>query len=124
MAIKTGRMVELQPCACGCGTTAHWHQLHVLRDSLGHSFFVLDDCRAGFERELDLYCKLKQITQAFSGSRCWSRWKMARAWYALQFGVRVRTKGEEIAARIARRDTLMFVLPNWLARMYARMLSR
>jgi len=38
----------------------------------------------------------------------------------LQFLARARLLGPDRAARIARRDTLLFVMPEWLARLWLR----
>jgi hypothetical protein len=98
----------------------HWHRLHLLRGPRGISYFVRDECREAFAEELEHRDKLRQIRSALSGSFCWQRWSAARAWYVLQFLARARLLGPDRAARIARRDTLLFVMPEWLARLWLR----
>jgi hypothetical protein len=118
--VKQGRQKELQPCGCGCGQKAHWHKLRLLRGPDKSSFFVLDECREEFEKELGYYQQIREIRDALRGSWFFQRWPAARAWYCLQFLVRVRIMGAAPATRIARRDALMFVLPSWLARIYRK----
>jgi hypothetical protein len=118
--IKTSRMKELQICGCGCGRRAHWHQLHLLRGADNSSHFVLDECREAFADELAQRGKLRRLRAALAGTFFWQRWRAAQAWYVLQFAVRARLSGPDEAARVARRDTLLFVMPGWLARMFVR----
>ena len=115
--IKSGRTMQLQTCGCGCGRKAHWHRLHLLRGSDKSSFFVLDGCREAFAEELGHWNKLRRIRDALRGTFFWQRWRAARAWYVLQFSARARLRGADEAARIARRDTLLLVMPGWLGRM-------
>jgi hypothetical protein len=118
-ASVNGRKV-LNPCGCGCGRVYHWAQLHLLRDQSGRSYFVHDDCRDEFAKELAYWHKIKLIRDALRGDPCWKRWRAAKAWHALQFLAHARLKGAEEATRTARRDTLLFVLPRWMARLYAK----
>ena len=117
---KPSRTKQLQVCGCGCGREAHWHRLHLLRGPDGSSFFVLDECREAFAEELEHWSKLRQIRNALAGTYFWQRWRAAKAWFALQFLARARLRGPDAAARIARRDTLLFVMPGWMARVYVR----
>jgi hypothetical protein len=118
MKIKTGRMKELQVCACGCGRKAQWHRLHLLRGPDHGSFFVLDECRGAFADELVQWGKIHAIHKALAGTFFWQRWRAAKAWYILQFALRARLLGADRAAMIARCDTLVFMAPGWLARLY------
>lgn len=113
-------MKELESCGCGCGKRAHWHRLHLQRGAEGSSFFVLDGCREAFAQELAHRGKIRRIRDALVGTFFWQRWRAARAWYVLQFAVRARLCGPDEAARIARRDTLLFVMPGVIARLFAR----
>lgn len=121
---KSGRAMELHPCGCGCGKTAHWHRLHVLRGPEHSSHFVLDECREVFARELEQWRKLRLLREALTGTFFWQRWRAAQAWYVLQFAVRARLAGPDEAARIARRDTLLFVMPRFLARVFLSLRER
>ena len=118
--IKSGRMKELQVCACGCGREAHWHHLRPVRKADSGSCFVLDGCRDAYEDELVQWRKIHELHKALAGTFFWQRWRAAKAWYILQFALRARLLGVDEAARIARRDTLLFMAPGWLARMYVR----
>lgn len=117
---KSGRTMELQVCGCGCGKTAHWHRLHVLRGPDHSSHFVLDECRDVFAQELEQWRKLRLLRDALAGTLFWQRWRAAQAWYVLQFAVRARLAGPDEAARIARRDTLLFVMPRCAAWLYLK----
>lgn len=118
--IKSGRMKELQVCGCGCGRKAHWHHLRPVRKADRGSCFVLDGCKDAFEDELAQWRKIHELHKALAGTFFWQRWRAAKAWYILQFALRARLLGVDEAARIARRDTLLFMVPGWLARMYVR----
>jgi len=117
--IKKERTRGLQLCACGCGRLAHWHHLHLLRGPDQASFFVLDECREAFADELAQWRKIRGLRDALAGTFFWERWRVAKAWYVLQFAVRARLLGPDRAAIIARRDTLLFVAPRWLGRWWA-----
>src|SRR5271156_5384211 len=120
MSIKTGRLKELQMCACGCGRKAHWHHLHPLRGPANESHFVLDECRGAYADELVQWRKIHELRGALAGTFFWQRWRAAQAWYILQFTLRARLLGPDRAAAIARRDTLIFLAPGWLARLYVK----
>jgi hypothetical protein len=81
---------------------------------------VLDECREAFADELAQWNKLRRLRDALAGTFCWQRWRAAQAWYVLQFAARARLSGPDEAARIARRDTLLLVMPAWMARLYLR----
>lgn len=115
-----GRMKPLQVCGCGCGVQSPWHRLHLLRGPDNASFFVLDGCRDEFEKELGYWKKLKEICDALRGSWFFTRWRAGAAWMSLQFLVRVRLLGADKATHLARRDTIVFVLPRWMARIYIK----
>lgn len=66
--------------------------------------------------ELECRRKLAALRDALAGTWCWERWRAAKAWYILQFAARARLMGADAAGRVARRDTMMFVVPGWVAR--------
>lgn len=120
MSIKVNGRKSMQACGCGCGKLTYWHRLHILRDQERRSYFILEECREEFSKELVYWYKIKLIRDALAGTKCWQRWKAAKAWHSLQFLVHVRLHGAENASRIARRDTILFVLPKWMARLYVK----
>lgn len=113
-------MKELQPCGCNCGKMAHWNHLHILRDSEGHSFFVLDECREERAKELECWIRLKNIREALSGTWFFERWKAAKSWYCLNVLARTRLQGPELAAKIAHYETMRFIMPKWMAKIYSK----
>jgi hypothetical protein len=119
-SIKVNGRKSLSRCECGCNTEAFWHRLSVVRDAERRSYFVLEGCREEFEKELAHWQKIKMIRDALRGTKCWQRWKAANVWWSLQFLVHVRLKGAFEAARIARRDTILLVLPRWAAKLYLK----
>ncbi|HWB60382.1 MAG TPA: hypothetical protein VG733_12880 [Chthoniobacteraceae bacterium] len=117
MKVGSEKAGQLQACGCGCGRVAHWHRLHLLRGPGQESFFVLDECRTTFADELTQREKLRALRDALRGTFFWERWRAARAWYVLQFATRARLLGPDEAGRVARRDTMLFVMPGWVARL-------
>jgi hypothetical protein len=120
MSTMTGRTKALQECGCGCGKKAAWNHLHPVKSPNKGSFFVLDECRDAFEKELGYWKQIKDIRDALRGTCFITRWKAGRAWYCLQFLVRSRLMGPEQASKVARRDTVVFMLPRWAARLYIK----
>lgn len=108
----TKRIKQLQECGCGCGTLTRWNHLRLLRAPDNTSHFVLDCCRSEFEAELLNKHKLREIFATLKGFAFWRRWPFARMVQALNYLILVRRHGEHVARAKARRQAVLFCLPN------------
>ena len=121
---KTNGQRQLAVCGCGCGAEAHWNRLHLLKGVDGRSYHVLDGCRGAFEEELKAFVIIKDLTAKLRHQLFWRRWAYARSWFSCQYILRARLRGADAAARDARRDTMLFVLPVWLGVVASRWSAR
>jgi len=101
-------------CGCGCDAESHWHRLHLLKGADGKNYHVLDACREPFAEELKAFVIMQDLAAKLRHVAFWRRWAYARSWFACQYLMHARLRGPDAAARRARRDTMLFVLPLWV----------
>ena len=119
--LKKNGQKQLITCGCGCKTPSHWHRLHLLRGIDGKNYHVLDECREQFEEELKAYVISKDLMGKLRYFPFWRRWAYAKSWWSCQYILRARLQGVDAAAKFARRDTMLFVLPKCIAAVYSKL---
>lgn len=115
---------QLRACDCGCSRESHWHRLHAFQAEDGKRYHILDECRKAFAEEVKAHVIIKDLVAKLRHQPFWRRWAFARSWFACQHIRHARLKGVDVAARHARRDTMLFVLPVCMAAFVSKLTGR
>lgn len=119
MATNYNNRFKLTACECGCKGEAPWNSLHPLRGPDSKVWFVLDSCRDTFQREALASARLAEIMFTVRGVPFYQRWPFAKALF-LNILVINQRKDRKTILRMARRTTLLFILPQriglWIGR--------